>query len=406
MLKIGVQSRGIINEKVYEQGYKYIRNSGIQCIDYDIIQENFDKYDLNYYRKHKECAEKYGLFFSQVHAPVFKYHMEHIVDNQRSYDLEYIISALKKSIEICKVLESPYLVIHALNIAEKTSKEEEFDINMQLFNAISEHAINHKVVICIENVPLRKYGKMYVGACSNAQTIKKYIEILNNNLKSECFGSCFDIGHANVLRQNFTEELIILGESLKVVHIHDNDGRYDLHQLPYTFTNGIKGQCSTDWNSFLITLRDIGYHGVLSFETYKVFTTMPGIILEDILKTLFKLGKVFSDVILYNERLEKYISYKFIIFGAGKMLDVYMEYFGEKYTPSIIVDNNSKLWGAKRYGIEICNPNILKNIIKNSKMIIIICSSYYEEIIVQLNQMGIKEYELSEEIYRMGGKPS
>lgn len=51
----------------------------------------------------------------------------------------------------------------------------------------------------------------------------------------------------------------LTGEYLKVLHVHDNDGRMDLHWLPYY---GV-----VDWDDFNNALNEIGYDGCLSLET-------------------------------------------------------------------------------------------------------------------------------------------
>lgn len=404
MLKIGVQSRGIINESVYEEGYKRIKASGIECIDYDIIREEEKELEVNYYARHRACADKYGLIFSQVHAPVIKYYDEYVFDNQVARDLEFIIKQLKKSIEITSLLGSPYLVVHALNIAKKKGEEEEFKINMQLFSSLALHAIKYNVIVCIENVPARNEKNIYEGACSSAQIIYEYVKKLNNLYNIECFGACFDVGHANLLKHNIGAEIKILGETLKVLHIHDNDGEKDLHQLPYVFMDGQSKVKKIDWNTFLIALRNINYRGVLSFETKNFFATTPGILQQEILGFLYKMGIVFSNVIMYEEILQKYTDHQIILFGAGKMFDVYMENFGERYKPDYVVDNNQGLWGTQKQGISIRSPQELsKN--QSEKYVVIICSGFYEEIMIQLHEMDIMNYEFSEEIYRMSGRP-
>lgn len=37
----------------------------------------------------------------------------------------------------------------------------------------------------------------------------------------------------------------------KFLHLHDNDGCYDLHQIPYTFTRTRENNPILDWNGFL-----------------------------------------------------------------------------------------------------------------------------------------------------------
>jgi sugar phosphate isomerase/epimerase len=82
-----------------------------------------------------------------------------------------------------------------------------------------------------------------------------------------------------------------------VLHIHDNDGVRDLHQIPYTFTRTRENACSTDWDGFLRGLRAIHFDGVLNFETAPVLTSFPEELKQDALKFLVRIGRYFAEQI-------------------------------------------------------------------------------------------------------------
>lgn len=406
MLEVGVQSRGIVRESAIEAGYRKIKQAGITCVDYNIVSPNaeMEKLDIAYYKKHRECTVKYGLRFSQVHAPLFKY------EPDRPDKMEYILEEMKKSIAICSLLGSCYLVMHPFELAFELGKAEERKINLEFFGALAEEAVRQKVMICLENMPYRKDARVWEGACSEARETVEYINRLNEEAGEECFGACFDVGHANLLGKNLREEIKTLGRHLKVLHIHDNDAVTDSHQLPYSFSGAKSGACTTDWSGFLLGLRETGFTGVLSFETYRSFTSFPGVLQDSVLKLLYSIGTNFSRIICFDEILEQVgavstgESKKIILFGAGKMFDVYMQEFGKKHPPDFAVDNNADLWGTVKMGIPVRNPRDILKIVENQR-IVIVCNAYYEEIIEQLREMGIDDYELTEEILRMNGKP-
>ena len=86
-----------------------------------------------------------------------------------------------------------------------------------------------------------------------------------------------------------------LGYRLKVLHIHDNDGIADLHQIPYTFTRTRENNSSTDWDGFVRGLSRAGYRGTLSFETAPVLTAFPGRLKEDVLRLIAGIGECFAE---------------------------------------------------------------------------------------------------------------
>ncbi|MDR1772919.1 MAG: sugar phosphate isomerase/epimerase [Hungatella sp.] len=400
MLEIGVQSRGIIRESAIEAGYKKVKQAGITCVDYNIVtpEDSTQKLEVTYFKKHQECAARHGIRFPQVHAPIFKY------EPTRPDKMEYILEEMKKSIAICRLLGSPYMVVHPLELAFELGRAEEKRINLEYFGSLAEEANRQKVVICIENMPYRRVGRVWEGACSEAYKTVEYLDILNMKAGEERFGACFDVGHANVLGKNLREEVRVLGSHLKVLHIHDNDGVTDSHQIPYSFSDARTGLCSTDWSGFLLGLREISFEGVLSFETYRSFTGFPGVLQDSLLQFLYRIGVNFSHVICFNQILDQMGSRKKILFGAGRMFDVYMGQYGKKHPPVFAIDNNACLWGTEKLGIPICNPEAIFEIPEDER-IVILCNGYYEEIAKQLSDMGINHYELTEEILRMNGKP-
>ena len=90
---------------------------------------------------------------------------------------------------------------------------------------------------------------------------------------------------------DFSKNIKLLGKRLKVLHIHDNDGISDLHQIPYTFTRSRESVSTTDWNGFIAGLREIKFDGVLSFETAPVLTSFPDDLKDDVLIFINKIGQ-------------------------------------------------------------------------------------------------------------------
>ena len=119
------------------------------------------------------------------------------------------------------------------------------------------------------------------------------IDRMNEKYGAEVLGFCFDTGHANVLGLDFEDFLTKLGHRLKVLHVHDNDGVRDLHQIPYTFTKTRENKPSTDWDGFLEGLREIEFDGVINFEASPVVSAFPEEMKADALEFLVKIGKYF-----------------------------------------------------------------------------------------------------------------
>lgn len=79
-----------------------------------------------------------------------------------------------------------------------------------------------------------------------------------------------------------------------MLHIHDNDGISDLHQIPFTFTKTRENTSSTDWDGFLRGLKAIGFN----FETAPVLTAFPKEMKPDALQFIAKIGEYFAGMLL------------------------------------------------------------------------------------------------------------
>lgn len=84
---------------------------------------------------------------------------------------------------------------------------------------------------------------------------------------------------------------------------------------------------------------------------------------------------------------------KIIVFGAGKYFDNYMTCYGLTQKPYWIVDNNEKLQGTSKYGIEIHAVEELLSMPK-SDFYVIICTAKAREIMEQLKSFGIVDCQI------------
>ena len=79
------------------------------------------------------------------------------------------------------------------------------------------------------------------------------------------------------------------------------------------------------------------------------------------------------------------------------MAQTYMDYWGERYTPAFVVDNNSQRWGQQFMGVEIKSPEAILDIPAEQRNVWI-CNLNYDIIGNQLERMGI-EYRCYRVLY-------
>lgn len=273
-MKISVQDGGIVDFFGVEKGYKMIAEAGFEGIDWNINNDAPGQYIRNgticgntifekpldevlaYYKPKIDEIKKNGLEISQAHAPFPSWTPEH------PEVLDEMIEIQKRCIELCDAVGCKYLVIHGVTLTEIDSEntpESIEAVNIKLYESLIPTLLKHNVTVCLENLFSSK-GCLIEGCCSNPHEAVKYIDTLNQKAGREVFGLCLDTGHLSLLRKNFRSYIKTVGNRIKALHLHDNDAVSDAHLMPFT---GV-----IDWNYFCNSMKEIGYDGDLSFETF------------------------------------------------------------------------------------------------------------------------------------------
>jgi len=88
------------------------------------------------------------------------------------------------------------------------------------------------------------------------------------------------------------------------------------------------------------------------------------------------------------------MSKEIVLFGTGKYFENYMMCYGTEARryPVFAVDNNADVVGSTKCGIPVREPEVLAEMDKDS-FYVIICCAEYKEIAVQLEEMGIMDYQ-------------
>jgi sugar phosphate isomerase/epimerase len=299
-MKIGVQTANIIGPANIAEGFQLIRECGFDCVDFNMNQQyeyraivegkpsdlfsRSDEEIFEFYRPYKEAAEASGVAFSQAHAPFPSY----VASGPGN---EYVMDAIQKSIRVCGYIGIPYLVVHPhfLGYNEKLSPEEEWRINIERYGALIADAKASNVTICLENMFAGHKGRIYSAICSDMNESVRYIDALNELAGEKRFAFCLDIGHSLLCSNDIYSDIRTLGGRLEALHIHDNNGVADQHLFPYM---GI-----VDWDRFCKGLKDIGYKGVLSFETYNGLNAFDKALKVPCLELLAATGRLFASKI-------------------------------------------------------------------------------------------------------------
>ena len=193
---------------------------------------------LSFARRLRKIGEDSGIVCNQSHAP-FPVSCLEIRDH------------LKRAIECTAEAGGEICIVHPNN--DKTPQE-----NAEMYQELLPFAKECGVKIATENMWNwdREKDQASFAACATPKSFREHLDVINDDY----FVACLDIGHAQMRGLNTSpEEMIrVLGDKLQALHIHDNDGWHDSHQIPFSM--------AIDFERVVQALREINYHGYFTLE--------------------------------------------------------------------------------------------------------------------------------------------
>ena len=206
----------------------------------------------------KRACDENGLAVSISHVPFYDYAME---DKER---LAYCNMMMERSIRASAHVGVKYAVIHPYR---DEAKHICIQGTVDILRPFVELGRELGVTLCVEN--------MYTVTAEATRMIAD---------KLDC-GICWDVGHANFGGHDQYAGIITCGERLKVLHLHDNNGKADLHIPAF--------QGNINWHEVMRALRDVKFEGELNFEV--AVSGVPEELRETIYKYIADSGKLLRE---------------------------------------------------------------------------------------------------------------
>lgn len=302
-LSVGVQSKDIVFDGYPLEGFEMMQRAGFSCCDLSLNSylTNTQLYSLKvnsffdqtvdglerFFTPHKEAAAIAGIRINQMHMPYPIY----IPGAPAEMNDHLTRTVAPKSLVVCAFFGCPYIVVHGFKLARNLGSEDaEWKQTERFLESLAPLAKELKITICLENLYTNIGDHIMEGPCCDVRKAVARIDQMNERYGAEILGFCFDTGHANLIGIDPEDFITTLGDRLKVLHIHDNDGLRDLHQIPFTFTRTRENVSSTDWEGFIRGLRKIHFDKVLSFETAPVLSSFPPMMKQDALRFIAQIG--------------------------------------------------------------------------------------------------------------------
>jgi len=190
-----------------------------------------DCFGLNDYRNGPRIAREAGLFVENIHTPV---------QNQNNLWLDNIdgveiTECYLKCVADCSKFDIPTMVVHL--------PDDKYPYNilgLDRIKIIAERAEQLGVNVALENL-------------RNFTNLSYVLEQVDSNRIGFCYDCCH---HYNYNPDN--DLLSMYGSRLMALHLHDNGGKNNQHQLPYDGT--------IDWSTAMKKIAETGYCGATAIE--------------------------------------------------------------------------------------------------------------------------------------------
>lgn len=145
-----------------------------------------------------------------------------------------MVDEIKRAIEIAETIPFKYLIQH-LGVTGEEYDERKIDAAFNSLEELSLFCRQRGVQMLLENIP---------NELSTATRLKEFLQMTHLDLYY-----VFDTGHANI-GAGVEHEFEIMQDRIRSLHIHDNDGKSDLHLFPFLAESG-----TIDWEKTMELIR-------------------------------------------------------------------------------------------------------------------------------------------------------
>jgi len=163
------------------------------------------------------------------------------------------VEELKQELDLFAAMGIQNAVLH-FNGGANLSPEERMAKRLESLRILREYAKGTGVTICLENL----------GSVPETHTVQQLLSIIDS--VGDGLGICLDTGHLHLTNgrgettQSHREFIIRAGKHLKAMHITENNGKNDVHQMPFSARTGV------NWQEVVGAVKEIGYAGLFNLE--------------------------------------------------------------------------------------------------------------------------------------------
>ena len=167
---------------------------------------------------------------------------------------EAALERLKPELDMFAAAGISKAVLH-LGGGKDMAEEERYARWVHYTSILSQYVDGTGVTLCLENLP----------SIAPTRTAESLLQVIAD-AGSKNLAICLDTGHLHLTNtrgttnQTHGDFIRAAGDYLQAMHVVDNNGEKDTHQMPFSARTGV------DWKDVMQGLRDVDYQGLFNLE--------------------------------------------------------------------------------------------------------------------------------------------
>lgn len=232
-MQIALSTHLVVNHRLTTIWLERIWNAGFPLVEVFCARQHLDYQDKAQLNELAYWFRDSELKLHSVHSPMYSdevwgrsgpQSVINIADTLKS-KRRVAVEEVKRALEIADDIPFRYLIQH-LGVSGEEFDEEKLEAAFSSLEEIRLFAGHRGVEVLLENTP---------NDLASAHRLAYFLGMTHLRLNY-----CFDIGHAH-MAGDIAGEFATMADRIRSTHIHDNDGKADLHTFP------LGGKGTIDW---------------------------------------------------------------------------------------------------------------------------------------------------------------
>jgi sugar phosphate isomerase/epimerase len=232
----------LVNHRLTTVWLERILDIGVGAVEIFCARQHFDFHDKAQINELTHWFRDADLELFSLHLPMYSddvwgrsgpHAVLDITEPSKARRIE-VVDEIKRALEVGETIPCRYAVQH-VGVARQEWDERRFEGAFSAIEEISLFAKQRGMKVLLENIP---------NAYSSAERLLQFLELTHLD-----FDFCFDTGHAHMM-EGLETAFERMKPRIRSTHVHDNDGKNDLHLFPLVPAGG-----TVDWNRAMDLLR-------------------------------------------------------------------------------------------------------------------------------------------------------